>query len=99
MIQNSKQNWEPGQQVRVGFLTLRVRAAIATPGDWLPDAYILSNLSGYQLYKFVPHNGLEKITPEEAQALMADATRHAARLTASVLRQAGQAAAIDKIFA
>jgi hypothetical protein len=30
MIRNSKQNWAVGSQVKVGFLTLVVKAAIAT---------------------------------------------------------------------
>ncbi|MFZ0270978.1 MAG: hypothetical protein WAL34_03925 [Acidobacteriaceae bacterium] len=70
MIRNSKQNWTVGSTVRVGFLQLRVRAAVATPGDYLPDAYLLSNLAGTQLYKFVPHNGLEKVDPESARAML-----------------------------
>ena len=77
MIRNSTQQWTPGQQVRVGFLTLTVRAAVATPGDHAPDAYILANAAGTQLYKFVPHNGLEKISTGDARALLADAQRHA----------------------
>ncbi|HWB84981.1 MAG TPA: hypothetical protein VG675_12620 [Bryobacteraceae bacterium] len=41
MIRNSKQNWTIGATAKVGFMTLRVRAAVATPGDYAPDAYIL----------------------------------------------------------
>lgn len=57
MIRNTKQNWEPGQTVKVGFLSLQVVAKVATPGDYLPDAYALKNAKG-AFYRFVPHNGL-----------------------------------------
>lgn len=60
MIQNSKQKWEVGQTVKVGFLSLQVLAKIATPGDWLPDAYALG--SNGKFYKFIPHNGLTRCT-------------------------------------
>ena len=61
MITNSKQNWTTGATVKVGFLTLRVVRAIATPGDFKPDEYILESLKGDKFYSFVPHNGLERI--------------------------------------
>lgn len=60
MIKNSKQNWEIGQTVKVGFMTLEVLSKEPTPGDYLPDAYILQSAKGKQ-YRFVPHNGLEAI--------------------------------------
>lgn len=55
----SKQSWEVGATVKVGFLTLKVLAKVATPGNWLPDQYALTNGAG-RFYKFVPHNGLER---------------------------------------
>jgi len=58
MIKNSKQNWEVGEAVKVGFLTLIVSAKVATPGDYLPDAYVLTDKSATKFYRFVPHNGL-----------------------------------------
>lgn len=65
MIKNSKQTWEIGQQVNVGFLKgLTVLAKVTTPGDYAPDAYVLSR--GAKLYSFVPHNGLIQISPDEA---------------------------------
>lgn len=60
MITNSKQVWEVGSTVKVGFLSLKVISKQATPGDYLPDAYILQSAKG-QLYRFVPHNGLQKV--------------------------------------
>jgi hypothetical protein len=70
MIINTNQKWIVGHSVKVGFMTLNVRAVIKTPGDYLPDAYILSNLRGDKLYKFIPHNGCQAITIDEAQELM-----------------------------
>jgi len=60
MIRNSKQNWEVGQTVKVGFLTLRVTAKEPTPGDFMPDAYHLESLDGSKKYEFVPHHGLSR---------------------------------------
>lgn len=57
MIKNTKQNWQVGETVTVGFLSLRILAKIQTPGDYLPDAYALTNMVGDKFYKFVPHNG------------------------------------------
>jgi catalase len=71
MITKTKQNWTTGSTVKVGFLSLMVVQAIPTPGDYAPDAYLLVNAAQTQLYKFVPHNGVEKITREEANELIA----------------------------
>lgn len=60
MITNSKQNWEVGQIVKVGFMTLTVIAKEATPGDYMPDAYMLQSAKGLN-YRFVPHNGLTRV--------------------------------------
>lgn len=57
----TQQNWQPGETVRVGFLALRVVAAIATPGDGLPDVYELESLNGERRYEFVPHHGLNRV--------------------------------------
>ncbi|MDE2254168.1 MAG: hypothetical protein KGL42_07895 [Betaproteobacteria bacterium] len=88
MISNSKQSWEVGQAIRVGFMHLVVRAKVLTPGDYKPDAYILSNTAGTQLYKAVPYNGVQKISATEARELMADAERCAACLAATVMDKA-----------
>lgn len=60
-IQNSKQNWNVGDTVKVGFMKgLKVLRLIPTPGDYAPDEYLLQNQSG-SLYSFVPHKGLTKV--------------------------------------
>ena len=63
MIINSKQCWEVGEVVKVGFLRLRVIGKEPTPGDYAPDAYLLCGLNdkSSRKYRFVPHNGLERI--------------------------------------
>lgn len=60
MIQRSNQTWEVGETVRVGFMTLIVAAIGPTPGDYLPDAYALTNQGATRFYRFVPHNGLTR---------------------------------------
>ncbi len=69
MIQNSKQKWEVGQTVKVGFLSLVVVAKVPTPGDYMPDAYVLTNSKG-TFYRFVPHNGLVRCF-DQAEAMAA----------------------------
>jgi hypothetical protein len=61
MIRNSKQAWEVGETVKVGFMSLRVLAKVATPGNYLPDQYALTNADGTRFYRFVPHNGCERV--------------------------------------
>ncbi|WP_186095666.1 hypothetical protein [Burkholderia gladioli] len=101
MIKNSKQSWEAGSTVKVGFLSLTVKAVVPTPGDHAPDAYILVNAAGTQLYKFVPHNGVEKITPLEARELLdaahVAAEREAARAIARSKQAVTDMAAINKL--
>ncbi len=74
-ITNTRQNWTTGQTVKVGFLSLMVVQCIPTPGDYAPDAYILVNRAQTQLYKFVPHNGLQRLALDEAEDLVAGAVR------------------------
>lgn len=59
-IRNTKQNWEVGKTVKVGFLTLRVLNVKAVKDD-LPDIYTLESLNGTRQYEFIPHNGLTRI--------------------------------------
>ena len=61
MITKSKQVWEVGEMVKVGFLTLRVTAKEPTPNDYMPDAYLLTDKTRTKNYRFVPHNGLERL--------------------------------------
>jgi hypothetical protein len=99
MISNTKQNWIVGHAVKVGFMTLNVRAVIKTPGDYLPDAYILSNLRGDKLYKFVPHNGCQAITVDEAKELMDEQREIDASEVESENARMMAIAAVNAVFA
>lgn len=61
MITRSRQNWALGSIVRVGFLRLRVIAAIATPANHRPDEYGLENEAGDRFYRFTPHHGVVRV--------------------------------------
>lgn len=61
MIRNTRQVWEVGEAVKVGFLKLIVTAKVPTPGDHRPDAYELCSQDGTKFYRFVPHHGIERI--------------------------------------
>lgn len=98
MINKSKQDWTPGKAVNVGFLQLEVVRSFATPGDYLPDAYLLVNATRTQLYKFVPHNGLEKISAEEANELISEQKALVERLAAEALSRA-HVNILDKLIA
>ena len=92
MITKSKQDWTVGQTVKVGFLAnLQVVAVIATPGDFAPDAYILSR--NEQFYSFVPHNGLSKIDEYEVRQLIAKSKARAEKLAAAAIEKASKSAA------
>lgn len=58
-ITRTKQDWKPGEIVKVGFLSLMVQDVIETPGNYAPDAYLLTSAKG-QNYLFVPHKGIFK---------------------------------------
>lgn len=63
----AKQNWEIGQTVKVGFLDgLKILEKIATPGNYLPDQYVLERKGVY--YSFTPHVGISRcLTIEQAR--------------------------------
>lgn len=60
-----RQDWTPGNVVRVGFLTLRV-LGYQQIYDGMPDVYTLTNLEGDRYYEFIPHNGLSRISKGQA---------------------------------
>jgi hypothetical protein len=60
MITRTRQSWEVGQRVKVGFLSLTVSAKVPTPGDYMPDKYVLVADNG-RTYEFTPHYGLSRI--------------------------------------
>lgn len=60
-IKFSPQSWQPGNVVKVGFMSLKILNVIPTPGDYRPDVYHMINPRTMQEYFFTPHYGLEKI--------------------------------------
>lgn len=61
MIKNTQQNWKVGSIVSVGFMKgLVVEEIVLTPGDYLPDEYILAAANGVR-YSFIPHNGISRL--------------------------------------
>ena len=59
MVTRSKQTWDVGSTVKVGFLTLRI-TGIESIVDNLPDIYSLESLDSKRTYEFIPHNGLSR---------------------------------------
>ena len=59
-IINTKQSWEIGDRVNVGFMKNLLVTKIDSIVDGLPDIYILESNTG-KLYQFTPHNGIERI--------------------------------------
>lgn len=98
MIKHSKQIWESGQTVRVGFLQLKIVAAIPTPNDSLPDVYFLTNLAGDKLYQFVPHQGLTRAELSDVEQKVAEYRRHVERVAAEATSRAQMAARIRSAF-
>lgn len=60
MIKYTKQNWQVGETVKVGFMSLRILAKVSTPGNYLPDQYAMTDKTGDKFYRFIPHNGLTR---------------------------------------
>lgn len=99
MVRNSKQKWEVGQTVNVGFVRgLVVKAAIVTPADGLPDVYFLANRAGDKLYEFTPHNGLRRADLDDVCARVATFRAHCEQVTAAVVDKASKAATITRKF-
>ena len=59
-IINTRQDWQIGSRVNVGFLKDLLVTKIDPIYDGLPDIYTLEDNSGRK-YQFTPHNGIERI--------------------------------------
>ena len=90
--------WEVGSTVKVGFLQLKIIAAIPTPNDSLPDVYFLANLAGDTLYQFIPHQGLARAELGDVQQKVANYRAHVERIAAEATSRAQKAAAITRRF-
>lgn len=60
MIRYSRQSWEIGNIVKVGFMALRV-VGVRAVKDGLPDIYDMESVDGLKRYEFIPHNGLSRV--------------------------------------
>jgi len=58
------QNWNLGEVVKVGFLSLIVLEREKNVDRYKPNAYLLRNIAGDKFYEFVPHNGLSRLANE-----------------------------------
>ena len=92
MTCTTTQSWEIGQTVKVGFMSLTVRATLGA-------TYILTNKAGDKLYAFEPYTGCRAITAVELRDMRDAAEREVMRMSAQVMARAARAAAIDALFA
>jgi hypothetical protein len=60
MITNTIQKWEPGERVKVGFLTLTVLENIGSQHSGDPETYRLVNPKTTKTYRFTPYLGLQR---------------------------------------
>tara|TARA_R110000796_G_scaffold115697_1_gene227853 strand:- start:161 stop:451 length:291 start_codon:yes stop_codon:yes gene_type:complete len=84
MITKSKQVWQVGSSVKVGFVSDLMVVAIAG------GTYILSKNT--QIYSFVPHYGLSKIDIDEARNIISIANDVAARKESMAISKASDSA-------
>ena len=60
-IINTRQSWQIGDRVNVGFMKDLLVTKIDAIVDGLADIYTLKNTNNNKLYQFTPHNGIERI--------------------------------------
>lgn len=60
MITRTKQNWNIGNIVSVGFMKLKV-VGVRAEYDFMPDIYELVDEKNNRKYEFIPHNGLSRV--------------------------------------
>ncbi len=60
MIIHSKQKWEVGDKVNIGFMKDLEVESVKAIKDGMPDIYTLKASNGKK-YEFIPHNGLYAI--------------------------------------
>ena len=63
MITRTRQEWNVGSKVNVGFLKGLEVIAWRDVFDGMPDIYLLKRNNSY--YEFIPHNGLRKLVQRE----------------------------------
>lgn len=60
-MNKSTQDWSVGKEVKVGFLSLRVKSVEDYKSAGYHTVYKLENKDGTKLYKFSSYEGLEKV--------------------------------------
>lgn len=78
----SKQDWNVGSTVKVGFLTLVVKAQLAN------SEHVLANVAGTKLYHQTPYNGVQAVSLLEARELLAAAAWSAKQLADRMIEKA-----------
>ena len=86
------QDFSIGSTVKVGFMSLVVRAKIGAE-------HIATNKAGDKLYCITPYSGCRQITSDEARELMQAAADRAARAAAQAIAKAQAVHAVDALFA
>ena len=59
-VKRSKQSWNIGDKVNIGFMRDLEILEIQAIYDFKPDIYILQNNQGVK-YTFTPHHGIERL--------------------------------------
>lgn len=65
MRTKTRQDWNVGSTVKVGFMTLVVKAKLAN------SEHLLTNAAGTKLYHQTPYNGVQSLDLLEARELLA----------------------------
>jgi len=98
MRTKTRQDWAVGSTVKVGFMTLVVKARLTN------SEHLLANAAGDKLYHQTPYSGVLSVSVLEARELLAaaswDAKVQAERLIAESRASAAAVVAInDMLFA
>ena len=97
-----KQDFSVNSVVRIGFLSLRVKASIVTPNNG-PTVYFLANLDETKFFQFQPYVGLESITVDQAIERVTEYRKAleaaAAARTTKAAQQAQARAKFAEVFA
>jgi len=60
MITHTKQSWNVGDKVNIGFIKGLTVLSVRAEKAGLPDIYTLEGKES-RLYEFIPHNGITRI--------------------------------------
>lgn len=86
-------DWKTGETVQAGFMQVTVKAAL------LDSVYIVANAAGTTLYKFIPHNGIHKITVEQAKMMLTGDKSRREAMEAQILEFQARRREVNEVFA